>query len=549
MSLRESQTDVLIAGAGPVGLALAIELGLRSIQCIVVEQHDRVGYNPRAKLTNVRSREILRRWCIADELRRASSLPPDYPSNIVFATRLNGYELARFENAFDCAPGRSDLYSESGQWVPQFTLEEVLRQRAAGLPSVAIHFDCRLDRFEQTDDGVTAEISGLKDGGHATVRAKYLVGADGARSSVRSLLDIGMTGKGALAPNLNVIFRAPALAGMHGLGPAVQYWMVNTELPAYLGPMDGHGLWFLIAPRLPGGLDPNSIDAREVVQRSCGLRFDMDIVHADPWTAYHLIADRYGAGRVFLAGDACHLHPPSGGHGMNMGIADALDLGWKLAATLQGWGGSRLLATYELERKPVHRRVMDEALENYALVGEQLAHEDIEQPGPAGERARKAAGKLILEGKLHEFRSPGVVLGYRYRDSPIIIPDGTEPPRERVTRYEPSAHPGCLAPHFWLPDGTSLYDHLGPGYTLLVDKNSDRSELQSLERAAAGRKFPFKVFTLDDPRFSALYQASYALVRPDQHVAWRGNLLPRQPVDFIDRIRGAPYFDGSRMEP
>lgn len=541
MSLRESRTDVLIVGAGPAGLALAVELGLRSIRCVVVEQHDRVGYNPRAKLTNVRSREILRRWGIADELRRASSLPPDYPSNIVFATRLNGHELARFENAFHCAPGRNDLYSESAQWVPQFTLEEVLRQRASSLPSVTIHFDCCLEKFAQNDDGVTAEISDLKAGGHSTVRAKYLVGADGARSTVRGALEIGMEGKGALATNLNVIFRAPALSGMHGMGPAVQYWMVNTELPAYLGPMDASGLWFLIAPRLPGGLDPGAIDAREVVQRSCGLRFDMEIVNADPWTAYHLIADRYGTGRAFLAGDACHLHPPSGGHGMNMGIADALDLGWKLAASLQGWGGPGLLDTYERERRPVHRRVMDEAFDNYALVGEQLAREDIEQPGPAGDRARKAVGKLILEGKLHEFRSLGLVLGYRYRDSPIIIPDGSEPPREQVTSYEPSAHPGCLAPHFWLPDGASLYDHFGPGYTLLMDSKVNRDELPPLERAAARSKVPFKVVVLSDPRFSALYQARYALVRPDQHVAWRGNPLPRQPVDFIDRIRGVPY--------
>jgi len=537
-ALSETRTDVLIVGAGPVGLALAIELGLRAVRCVVIEQHDRVGYNPRAKLTNVRSREILRRWGIADELRRASSLPPDYPADIVFATRLNGFELARFENAFHCAPDRNDLYSESAQWVPQFILEEVLRQRAASLAAVELRFDCRLDGFVQDDDGVTVEISDLKAGARGTVRARYLVGADGARSTVRDALEIGMTGKGALATNLNVIFRAPTLAGMHGMGLAIQYWMVNTELPSYLGPMDGRGLWFLIAPRLPGGLDPGTMDAAEVVQRSCGLRFDLEIVHADPWTAYHLIADRYIAGRVFLAGDACHLHPPSGGHGMNMGIADALDLGWKLAATLQGWGGPRLLDTYEWERRPVHRRVMDEALENYALVGDVLAREGIEQSGPSGDRARIAAGQLILQGKLQEFRSLGLVLGYRYRDTPIIIPESSEPPREQVTGYEPSAHPGCLAPHFWQADGTSLYDHFGPGYTLLTDGKAARNDLPALERAAARGKVPFKVLASSDPRFSALYQARYAVVRPDQHVAWRGNRLPLHPDDFIDRITG-----------
>ena len=191
-------TDVLIVGAGPVGLALAIELGLRSVRCVVVEQHDRVGLNPRAKLTNVRSREHLRRWSIADELRRASGLPPDYPPNVVFATRLNGYPLARFENAFYCSPTRNDLYSESAQWVPQFVLEEVLRKRAAGLPGVEIRFNCRLERLAQDGEGVSAEVRDVRTGAGSTLRSAYLVGADGAHSTVRELLGIAMQGQARL---------------------------------------------------------------------------------------------------------------------------------------------------------------------------------------------------------------------------------------------------------------------------------------------------------------------------------------------------------------
>ncbi len=531
--------DVLIVGAGPVGLALAIELGLRSVRCIVVEQHDRVGLKPRAKLTNVRSRELLRRWGVANELRRASPLPPDYPATILFATRLNGYTLARFEDAFYCARARNDLYSEPGQWVPQYTLEEVLRQRAAGLPGVGVRFDCRLEKITQDGDGVSAEVEEVKTGARGTLRAKYLVGADGARSTVRALLGIGMQGDGALAPNLNMLFRAPALAGLHDKGPAVQYWMVNRELPAYFGPLDENGLWFLIAPRLADGVDPGSLDPRDVVYRSSGLRFDLDIVHVDPWTAHSLIAERYGVGRIFLAGDACHLHPPSGGHGMNMGIADAADLGWKLAATLHGWGGPHLLGTYEIERKPLHQRVIREAVGNYALVGDRLARDGIELPGAEGDRVRRQTGEAILKGKLHEFRSLGVVLGYRYRDSPAVIPDGTPPPREQVTDYEPSACPGCLAPHFWMQDGTSLYDHFGPGFTLLTAPEAPSAEISRLQSAASLRTVPLKVVTLADPRFAALYQARFALVRPDQHVAWRGDRLPQEALDLIDRARGS----------
>ena len=527
-------------GAGPVGLALAIDLGSRSIPCIVVEQHGRVGLNPRAKLTNVRARELLRRWGVADALRCASPLPPDYPSDVVFATRMNGYTLARFEDAFYCASARSDLYSEPGQWVPQYTLEEVLRQHAAGLAGVDIRFDCRLDALAQDRDGVSAVVEDVKTGARSTLRARFVVGADGARSAVRTLLGIDMEGDGALAPNLNMIFRAPALARMHDKGPAVMYWMVNRELPAYFGPLDRDGLWFLIAPRLPDSVDSGSLDAREVVYRSSGMRFDLDVVHVDPWTAHSLIAERYGSGRVFLAGDACHLHPPSGGHGMNMGIADAADLGWKLAATLQGWGGPSLLDTYEIERKPLHRRVIREAVENYELVGNRLARDGIEQPGPAGDRVREEVGRLILKGKLHEFRSLGVVLGGCYRDSPAIVPDGTQPPREQVAEYEPSACPGCLAPHFWMRDGASLYDHFGAGFTLLAGREAPPAEVSRLEHAAAQRGVPLKVVTIADSRFPALYQARFALVRPDQHVAWRGDRLPQDCLDLIDRARGGP---------
>ncbi|HEY7658399.1 MAG TPA: FAD-dependent monooxygenase [Burkholderiales bacterium] len=533
-------TDVLIVGAGPVGLALAVELGQRSVRCVVVEQSARVGLKPRAKLTNVRSRELLRRWGIAEALDRASPLPPDYPATIVFATRLNGHTLARFEGAFNCERIRNDLYSEPGQWVPQYTLEEVLRQHAARLPGVQIRFNCRLEKLIQDETGVIAEVDNVASGARDSLRATYLVGTDGARSTVRALLGIGMQGEGALAPNLNMVFRAPALAGMHDKGAAIMYWMVNRELPAYFGPLDREGLWFLIAPRLPGGVNPGDYDAREVVCRSSGLRFPLEIVHVDPWTAHRLIAERYGRGRVFLAGDACHLHPPSGGHGMNMGIADATDLGWKLAASLQGWGGPHLLGTYETERKPQHQRVIREAVENYELTGDRLARDGIELPGVEGERVRRQVGEIILRGKETEFRSLGVVLGGCYRNSPAIIPDGTRPPPETITEYHPSACPGCLAPHFWLPDGTSLYDHFGAGFTLLAGRDTPAVETSRLERAAGARGVPLQVFQLTDPQFSERYQARLALVRPDQHVAWRGNQLPQDCLDLIDRARGGP---------
>jgi FAD binding domain-containing protein/aromatic ring hydroxylase-like protein len=381
-------------------------------------------------------------------------------------------------------------------------------------------------------------VGDARTGAGSTLRAAYLVGADGAHSTVRELLGIAMQGQGALAPNLNVIFRAPTLAALHDKGPAIQYWMVNGEAPAYLGPMDGHGLWFLIAPRLPGGIDPGRVDAKALVRRACGLEFDMEIVHADPWTAHRLIAERYGKERVFLAGDACHLHPPSGGHGMNMGIGDAVDLGWKLAATLQGWGGPTLLDTYGLERKPVHQRVIDAAVESYALVGSELVREDIERRGATGDRVRKEVGELILKHKLPEFRSLGLVLGYRYSNSRIIVPDGTDPAPEQVTEYRPSAHPGCLAPHLWLKDGSSLYDHFGPGFTLLLGEKARIDPAAGMKEAAAAKGIPLELVPVAEPGFRELYGADLALVRPDQHVAWRGERLPGNGLALLDRARG-----------
>lgn len=219
MSDPPDHVDVLIAGAGPVGLAAAIELGRRCCRCLVVERNDRVGYSPRAKTTNVRSREHLRRWGIADALRRASPIPPDYPPTVVFATRMNGPLLARFENAFNGGRERNNLYAEEAQWVPQYVLEEVLRAHAASLPGVAIRFNTELRSFEPAADGIVATVAELPSGAPRQIGAAYLVGADGARSTVRDAIGATMIGDGGFSKNYSIVFRAPSLASQHALGP------------------------------------------------------------------------------------------------------------------------------------------------------------------------------------------------------------------------------------------------------------------------------------------------------------------------------------------
>ncbi len=484
--------------------------------------------------------ELLRRWGVASRLRAASPMARGYPSNIVFATRMSGYPLATFENAFFTKQDGSELYSESAAWVPQYTLEQVLLERAQELPSVTLAFGRKLDSFTAHADHVEATDSSVKDGGgQRQLTARYLVGADGARSTVRHILDVRMTGPGAISPNFNVLFRAPELASLHGKGLAVQYWNVNTDVPSLIGPMDDRGLWYIIATRLGAETSADSIDPKDLIRRATGFDTEIEILSRDEWTAHQLIADRYTAGRTFLIGDACHLHPPFGGYGMNMGLGDAVDLGWKLAATLKGWAGNGLLDSYEAERKPVHNRVMDEAVINYSMVGNQLAREGLEEDTPEAAKGREELGAFISNVKLREFKSLGLVLGYRYNDSPIVVDDGSEPPAEDVIHFTPSAFPGSLAPHFWLADGSSLYDNFGEGFTLLASAEVTPQETAALAAAAAGANVPLKVVTLPADVFSKHYEARMAIVRPDQHVAWRGDRLPADAAALLGRLRGA----------
>ena len=430
--------QVLIVGAGPVGLALAIELGQRGIPCLLIERNDRVGYAPRAKTTNVRTREHLRRWGIADKLRAASPLGMDYPSNVVFCTRLAGPEITRFENASYCAPGRNPLYSEHGQWIPQYTLEEVMRAHAATLPSVEIRFRHELRSFEQDGRHIRALVRDLARGRELQVEADYLVGADGARSLVRELIGAKLEGSYGLSRNYNVVFRAPGLAQAHGHGPATMYWQVNGDAPSLIGPMDSGDTWFFMPTGIKEGWKLDPADAPALIRQATGIDLPYEVLSTDEWVASRFLADKYRDRRVFLAGDACHLHPPFGGYGMNMGVADGVDLGWKLAAVLQGWGGARLLDSYESERRPVHELVLDEAVLNHSLLSNQLWQEGLDADSDAGAGLRRETGRRIQQAKVREFANLGVVKGYRYEGSPVIAPDGSPAPTHDFINYVPS---------------------------------------------------------------------------------------------------------------
>lgn len=516
----EADYEVVVVGAGPVGLALAIELGSRGIRVLVVERNSRGGMAPRAKTTNVRSRTHLRRWGIAEALAAASPLGIDYPNDMHFVTSLSGYPLARFYDAFNAAPTRADAYPEHAQWVPQYTLERIMLEHARSIPSVEIHFDTHLVSARQNEDEVTSSLS-IDAGPLIAVKSRYLVGADGARSRVRELIGAKMEGKYGLSRASNVVFRAPGLAQAHKQGPGVMYLQIGPAGLSIIGPMDTDDIWYF-GTVLRNGEDASAEQAAEQIKQSTGIDLPYEILSADQWVASELIADRYSLGRIILAGDACHLHPPFGGYGMNMGIGDGVDLGWKIAAELKGWGGPGLVATYEIERKPVHRFVIDEAVANNAMMTGSLWRDGLDADTDDGEAMRAKFGEAIRAAKGREYHTLGTVLGLGYENSPIIAQEGGPVPPHNGQVYTPSARPGQLAPHGWLEDGRSLYDAFGMGFALVAADSADETQIDLFIWEAADLGIPLAIVR-PGPRISQLYGADLTLVRPDQYIAWRGS--------------------------
>lgn len=534
--MTELQAPVLIVGAGPTGLALAIELGSRGVRCVIVERNDRVGYAPRAKTTHTRTREHLRRWGIADRLADAAPFGVDHPSTVVFVTRLAGHQLAKFENAFNCAPAKDHRYSEHAQWVPQYRLEEVLRAHVDRLPTVDLRFNVTFQSVEQLASGVRSSCV-TSNGEELLIESDYVVGADGARSRIREQIGAEMKGTASLSRNFNIIFRAPGLADAHPHGPAIMYWQINPEMPSAMGPMDKGDLWFFMPANIPSDLELTDESAGALIRKATGIEMSYEILSSDEWFSNKLIATTYRQGSIFLAGDACHLHPPAGGYGMNMGVSDGVDLGWKLAAVIDGWADPALLDSYELERRPVHDQVINEAVANSAA-NLAILQPGLEAEGPQGETLRREVGALIRDTRAQEFQSLGVVLGYSYAGSPFIATEETPPPVSTFD-YRPSAYPGCLAPHLWLDDGRSLYDLFGPDLTLLAPTEGHEADIQAAEQDADRAGVPITIVRLPALQLAHLYEADLALIRPDQHVAWRGNAWPGREI--LGRVTGALF--------
>ncbi|MDQ0675205.1 2-polyprenyl-6-methoxyphenol hydroxylase-like FAD-dependent oxidoreductase [Pseudarthrobacter siccitolerans] len=532
------EVQVLIAGGGPSGLFLALDLAARGIPSTVIEPRDAVDHTrPRAKTTNARTMAHLRRLGLADALRAASPLPVDYAQDVIFCTGLTGpaaHELRRFRNAFQLVPGRYGLQPECGQQVPQPVLEEVLRAAAADSPLVTFITGWSVQTVQPgSETSGTPHVVVLSGpaGDHLTITADYVIGADGGSSAVRRSLDIRLEGGSAALSNISILFRSKAVASAVALDPAVQYWVVGSDTAGMVGPMDLEDTWWAIVQGVDPDITVSTGEAGDMVRSLVGSAVDVDVLATDPWTARMLLAPSYSRGSIFLVGDAAHLNPPWGGHGFNTCIGDAANLAWKLAAAITGWAGPALLASYEEERRPIAARTIRDAAANGKALAYHFADPDLAAAGPAGEAARQAAHEALAV-KRSEFDSVGLVLGYAYRDSPVVVPDGAPVPAEDPIHYVPSASPGSLLPHAWLEDATSLYSRLGQGFTLLADAGALAGVPADAAFApvlAAGDRQGIAVTVAavgpsdDGTPLCELVGADAVLVRPDQHVAWRGS--------------------------
>jgi 2-polyprenyl-6-methoxyphenol hydroxylase-like FAD-dependent oxidoreductase len=542
------ETPILIVGGGPVGLTLGIDLAHRGQPSLLVEERTGPMPHPKATLLGSRSMELFRRWNLDGPIFDAA-VPNDHPYYIIFTTRLAGQELHRFRSpSIDEGryrdPAALQRFREL-QWSPysktqigQQALEPVLVEHARTRPGLELRHGWRFESFEQHADHVTGRIVEVATGRRETVRARYLVACDGGTGEIRRALGIRRNGRGRMRGNVSFFFRSRDFLKVHGLGLANLYFVFTPDSFGVFTAIDGIELWNYQYYFLDPAKATEDLDPAQILHRAVGKPFEFELLQTMHWHHHQSVARAWRSGRVFLAGDAAHLFAPTGGVGMNTGIGDACDLAWKLDAVLRGWGGERLLESYEIERKPIAVRNSLISATNSDKIDMVMDETPpgIDQPGAEAEAARALLARKI-KWLARQFNSAGTHLGYRYVDSPVIAGDGTPEPPDDPLQVVPSTWPGSRAPHAWMADGRSTLDLLGRDAVLLRFGEPEAGD-DHLLAAARAVGMPMTLEDLREPAIARLYESRLVLVRPDGHVAWRGARVPEDAAALVDLVRG-----------
>ena len=548
--MENTDTDVIVVGGGPAGLVLAIELGRRNIRCILFDEDDSTTPNPQANATQARTMEHFRRLGFADEVR-AEGMPPNYPTDIAYYTSFSKYELARIKlpsssEAKELIKGMGGSWSaaEPPHRVSQMYVERVLQHQAMKLASIDLRYRHEVTAIADHRNHVSATVT--SEAGETIITGKYLVGCDGPRSRVRKTIGISLQGESGVAreflggPMHAVYLRAPHLYDVISGNPAWMHVNINHKRRSFFVALDGEAE-FVFHPQLKPEEDKAAISethARAMFNECMGQEVDIEIISRSSWTAgLTLVAEKMSERRIFIAGDAAHLFTPTGGLGYNTAIEDVVNLGWKLAAVINGWGGSGLLTSYHPERQPAAVRNTNYARGVADSLGNFKADPRLEEDSDDGAQLRHAAGIHYDNHGKSEFNIPGITFGTRYDDSPIVVTDGTSPPPDQANVYEPTACPGGRAPHFWFDQETakpvSLYDRFGFEFTLLKLDGYREQEADALQGAAADLHIPLSTVSLPEEEARTLYGADLALIRPDQIVAWRGNTYDEGVLEAV----------------
>ena len=529
------KTDIAIVGGGPAGLMLAVELGTRGVATVLLEEDVADPALPKANATSARTMEHFRRRGFADRVR-AVGLPADHPQDVVYCTRLAEHELARFRiPSTNDASARLSFGDYGAEAWPtpelphraqQMYIEPILKAQAERYPSVGIRLGARAQSVREVEGGAEVTYHDVGDGSTRTLQARYVVGCDGPRSLLRQSMGIVYSGQGSERREffggqmVSIYFRSPDIYGALNKPKAWQYWAVYPRQRGLLVAVNGIDSFVLLV-QLKEAEQLADLNIERVFDDAIGARFTHELIALTPWNAgYALVAERFRSGPFFIAGDAAHLFTPTGGMGYNTSVDDAVNLGWKLAAMVQGWGTDALLDSYDAERRPIALRNTQFARSMADSIGRLRVDGPVQQPGPEGDAARRLLGQALAEHTRREFNIPGLQLGVCYAGSPIVAHETAAPPPDDPNRYVPTGYPGARTPHVAVSGG-ALFDRFGLDFTLLC---LGVEPPEAWVREAARQGIPLLALALDDPAARLLYGAELVLVRPDHHIAWRGPL-------------------------